>query len=67
MNSLDNLYVSAVKTAKENEEFTGGFDIMQRLFRKQHEEQQKKDKEAIFTPMEENPPRERYPEEKDEE
>ena len=73
MNYQDNLFMSAVKAAKEAmgpEEFTGGYDIMQRLFKKQHEEQQKPQepqKDAVMTPIEENPPRERYPEERDEE
>ena len=62
MNSLDNLYMAAVKAAKETEEFVGGFDIMQKLQKKLHKEQQ----EPLMTPIEENPPRERYPEEKDE-
>jgi len=50
MNSLDNLYMAAVKAAKETEEFVGGFDIMQKLQKKLHKEQQEpQEKEALMT------------------
>ena len=70
MNILDNLYMSAVKAAKEKYIPAPGFDIVQQVFRNdptQTKLREEHEKEAVMTPIEENPPRERYPEERDEE
>jgi hypothetical protein len=41
------VYKSAIKLAKEKEYFTGGFDIMKKLFKKQHKHQDIRKKGAV--------------------